>query len=105
LREEFRAARLFRLGLEDIDEELADDLALGFGIADAFEAREEGAAGIDMDKRDVVGVAEKPDDLLRFALPHEAVVDKNAGQLLADRLMEENRGHGAVDAAGQSADH
>ena len=41
LREKFRATELFRFRLEDIDEELADRLALLLGIGDACERVEE----------------------------------------------------------------
>jgi hypothetical protein len=33
------------------------------------------------------------------------VIDEDAGQLLADRLVDEQRGDGAVDAAREAADH
>ena len=41
---------------------------------------------------------------LRLALAHEAVVDVDAGQLIADGPMHEGRRHRAVDAAGEGAD-
>ena len=34
----------------------------------------------------------------------QAVVDEHAGQLVADRLVHQQRGHGRVDAAGERAD-
>jgi hypothetical protein len=58
-----------------------------------------------MDERDVVVIAEQADDLLGLVGAHEAVIDENACQLLADRLVDEDSGDGAVDAAGQSADN
>ncbi len=39
LRQEIRAAELLRLGLEDFDEQPADGLALGLGVALALPAR------------------------------------------------------------------
>src|SRR5438067_2421731 len=58
-----------------------------------------------MDERDVVGIAEEPHDLLRLACAHEAVIDEDAGELLADRLVDQNRSNSAVDAARKTADH
>src|SRR3546814_4056056 len=50
-------------------------------------------------------VAEQPFDLLALVHAEEAVVDEDAGQLLADRLVDQHRGDGAVDAARQAAQH
>ncbi len=33
------------------------------------------------------------------------MIDEHAGQLLADRFVDQHRGNRAVDAAGQAADH
>ncbi len=33
------------------------------------------------------------------------MVDEDAGELLADGLVDEDGGHGGIDAAGQPADH
>jgi len=43
--------------------------------------------------------------LLCLALPQQTVIDKNAGQLIADRLVDQHRGDRRIDAAGQAADH
>ncbi len=51
-----------------------------------------------MDQRDVVGVAEHGDDLLSLALAQKAVVDKDAGQAVADGLVDQDGGDGGVDA-------
>ena len=42
-------------------------------------------------------------DLLPFVLPHDAVVDEDAGQAFADRAMNEQCGNGRIDAAAQPA--
>jgi hypothetical protein len=44
-------------------------------------------------------------DLLGLALAQQAVVDEDAGQLVADRALHERRRHRGVDPAGQPADH
>src|SRR3546814_15705797 len=58
-----------------------------------------------MDVRDVVMVAEEADDLLGLAEAHQAVIDEDAGELIADRLVDQHRRDGAVDAAGKAANH
>ena len=37
--------------------------------------------------------------------PQQAVVDEHAGELIADRLVDQRRGHRGIDAAGQAEDH
>ena len=50
-------------------------------------------------------LAERLDDLLRLVLAQQAVVDEDARELVADRLVHEQRGDGGVDAAGERAEH
>ena len=38
-------------------------------------------------------------------MTQKAGVDEDAGQLLADRLVDQHGGHGGIDPAGQAADH
>ncbi len=105
LGQEFGAADLLGFGVEDVDEAGADDLALLFGVADAFEPRKEQFLGFGMDQRDVVVAPEQRDDLLRLARAHQPGVDEDAGELVADRFMDQDRGHGRIDAARKPADH
>ena len=58
-----------------------------------------------MDKRNVEGVAEEGDDLGGLALAHQAMVHEDAGQPLADGLVDQHRRHGGIDAARQAAEH
>ena len=44
------------------------------------------------------------DDALGFFAAEEAVVDEDAGELVADRAVDEGGGDGGVDAAGERAD-
>ena len=55
-------------------------------------------------QRNVVVLAEQPHDLLGLVLPQQAVVDENAGELVADRLVDQHRGDGGIDAARQPGD-
>ncbi len=47
--------------------------------------------------------AEEADDLLGLARPQQAGIDKDAGQLVADRLVQQRRRDRGIDAAGQAA--
>jgi hypothetical protein len=91
--------------VEDLDEQAADGLALGLRVADAGQLAQEHVAGVHVDQRDVVVVAEQGDDLVGLVLAQQAGVDEHAGQLVADRLVDQDGGHRAVDAARQAADH
>ena len=105
LHEPLHVAELARLVLEDADELLADPLALLLRIGDAGEPREEALLRLDVDERHVEAVAERLDDLRGLVLAQQAVVDEDARELVADRLVHEQRRDGAVDAAGERAEH
>ena len=91
--------------LEDADELAADDLALVLRLLDAVEQLEEALLRLHVDERDVEVLAEGLDDLLRLGLAQQSVVDEDARELLADRLVHEQRRDGRVDAARQCAEH
>ena len=105
LGQELGAAELLGLLVEHVDEERADGLALGLGVGLAGERGQEALAGIDMHERDVEVAAEQRHDLLGLVQPQQAVVDEDAGELVADRLVDQHGGDRAVDAAGEPADH
>ena len=48
---------------------------------------------------------EQIDHRLGLVEPQQAVIDEHAGELVADRLVDQHRRHGGIDAAGQTADH
>jgi hypothetical protein len=50
-------------------------------------------------------LAEHLDDLGGLVHPHQAVVNQDAGELIADGLVDENGGHRGINPAGQRADH
>ena len=104
LDEEAGVVELRRLLLEDADELLADDLALALGLVDAGEPGEEALGGVDVDQAVAEALAEGRDDLLGLVLAHQAVVDEHAGELVADRPVDEQRRGRRVDAAGEPAD-
>ena len=94
LRQEIGTADLLRLLFEDIDEQTANRLPLRLRIGDAFKLTEEARGGIDMNQRDVEGAAEELDDIRRLVGAHQAVIDEDAGQLIADRLVDQHCGDG-----------
>ena len=104
LSEKVDRADLLRLFLEHADELFADNLALALGIGDASELREEAALGVHADKVDVP-LLERRLDLVTLVEAHEAVVDKNAGELGADGLGQQRRHDGRVHAAGERQQH
>src|SRR5262245_23725503 len=105
LGEKFRASSFPGFLFENVDEELADGLALLLGILDAGERLEERFGRIHVHKRNVVTVKKKGHDLLRLSETHQAMVNKDAGQLFADRLMDQHGCHCGIDAARQAANH
>ena len=68
-------------------------------------ALEEPVGGLHVDEVDVELAAEGLLDLVALAGAHEAGVDEDAGELVADRLVDERGGDRRVDAAGQRAEH
>ena len=99
------AAIALRLALESLDEQAADRLALGLRVGDAGERAQEGFARLDVDQRDVEMVAEQPHHLFALARPQQAVIDEHAGELVADRLVDQHRRDRRIDAAREPADH
>ena len=105
LDEEPHVTETARLVLEDADELLADDLPLLLRLRHPGEPREEPLARVDVDERDVEVPAEGLHHLRRLVLPEEAVVDEDAGQLVAHRLVHEERRDRGVHPAREAADH
>ena len=106
LRQEFGAAHLCRFLLEHLDEGRADDLALALGVARRLRARQEhvarhrrGRAGYCSGR----GTASTTSSASPGA--HQAGVDEDAGELVADGLVDQDGRDREIDAAGESADH
>ena len=92
------------LVLEDADELLADDLALALRLVDARPAWRGSAL---RPRRGPAGcrTGQKVSTTCSASfMPHQAVVDEDAGQPVADRLVDEQRRDRGVDAAGEAAD-
>ena len=105
LSEKIGAAESLGLALEDVDEGRPDPLALLLRVGDAGQALEEERPGVNRNQRNIEVASEQLDDLLGLAGAQQAGIDEHAGQLLADRLVQQERGDRAVDPAGQPADH
>ncbi len=84
--------------LEGADELGTDDLALLLGVAHAGEPFEEPVSGLDGDQARLGVDAEGLLDLLGLTLAQQAVVDEDAGQLVADGGVDERRRDRRVDA-------
>jgi len=92
---------LQRLFLEHPDELGADDLALGLGVGDAGQLLEEALLGVDRDQRNPE-VLEGLDHFVPFVRAHQAVVDEDAGQPVADRLVDQLGRDRRVDPTAQT---
>ncbi len=74
------------------------------GIADAREAREEPLLRLHVDEGHAKVAGERLDDLLGLVLPQQAVIDEDAGELVADGLVDEQRRNRRVDPARERAE-
>ncbi len=90
---------------EDLDELAADALALELGVGDALRLLEEAGLGVDLDEVDAELALEDLLHRLGLVEAHAAVVDEHADELLADRLLQEHRADGRVDAARHREQH
>ena len=101
----FPWAELLGRLLEHPDEGLADGLALLLRVGDAGQHGQETVGRLHVDEVDVELAEERLLHLLGLPGPQEAGVDEDAGELVADRLVDQGGGHRRVDPAGQAADH
>ena len=104
LRQKLHAFDFSRLRVEHFNKRPADDLALAFGLGHSFEPPEKYFSRPDKPQVDVQVFFEHVDDAFCLALPQDAVIDKNTGQLTADRPVEQHRRDRRIHAAGKSED-
>ena len=74
------------------------------GIDDARQPIQKERRGVDEDERQLQPLVTRA-DLRRFVQAQDAVVHEDAGQLVADRAVNDERGHRRIDAAAERADH
>src|SRR5262249_47024163 len=92
-----------RLLIEDFDESVADDLALGFWIGHAGQLTEKAGACVDSNQIQTQFAAKVLLHLLEFVLAKHAVVDEDAYQPASDGSIHQRCRHRRVDAAGKGA--
>ena len=98
----FQIARGF---FEDLDELVADDLALALGVGDAFEFFQKLLGGIHCFHPDAELSGEKFFHRRRFVGAEESVVYKDAGEAVANGFVEQDGGDGGIHAAAEAEDH
>ncbi len=102
---ERRALNAVGVFLEHVDEQTANDLALGFGVADAVKFAQKQLGFVGMDHFEVHMVAEHADNLFGLVQAQQTVVNENAGQLIANRFVQQCGSDRRINAAGQRTDH
>ena len=91
------------IGVEGLDEQAADGLALGFRFGHALQGFQEGLRGVGTDDVEA-HIPVRGHDVLEFILPEQAVVDEDAGQLRSDRFVKQHGRDGRIDTAAQAED-
>ena len=94
--------QLLRFGLKHLHELATDDLALLLRIRHTLEVAEELFRRVDMNNLRMQPSREHLHDHLAFIQPQQAVIDKYAGQLVADGAMDECCSDRRIDAAGKA---
>jgi hypothetical protein len=103
LGQEVELAQLSGLLLEDADESVADDATLLLGLGNTFQSGEETIRGIDRHQVHVNVAAECVHHFPGLILAQEAVVDKEAGQVVPDGAVDKGRCHRGIDPAAEAA--
>ena len=92
LGEEIGPAGIVCFLLKDVDERAADDFALLLrSLTLKFAEKQVGC--IPVNQRNIVVIAEQADDLIGLVQAHHTRIDKYAGKLVADCLVEQNGDH------------
>ena len=102
LGEPLYVAELARLVVEDLNEGVADDLALGFRLVNTLELTEEEIFGVGADNFDTHVLGECRHNLIALVETEQAVVDEHTDKLVADRLVQQRGNYGGIDAAGKA---
>ena len=91
--------------LKDRDELVADDFAFCFRIGHAFECIEKTIGSIDVFEFDLKIFAENALHHFFFTRAQQTVVNKNAGKLVADGLVQKRRDNRRIDSTAQTQHH
>ena len=98
-------AETLALRLKHPDELSTDDLAFLLGIGNAGELGDEALARMDVLHIDVEALVKEVHQEFGLTLPHEALVDEHAGELIANRLVQQEGQCGRINPARQSQQH
>ena len=104
LRQEIHLADLLRFLLKDADEFFADDLALSLRLGHAGQLCQKPLLGIDPDEPHPTAGKGRL-HLVALVFTHQAVVHKDAGQLIPYGTVQQGGSHAAVHAAGKRQQH
>ena len=92
-------------GLERANEFATNDLALGFRVGDSGQSGQESLGLVAGDDADAHAARVVVFDLLALARTQQTVIDEKAGELIADSLVNQRRGHGGIHATGECTNH
>jgi len=81
------------LGLEHVHEQAANDLALGLGLAHTRQLAQEQIAGVHANHLRMQLAGEHLHHHVALVQAQETMVDEHAGQLVANRTMDQGRSH------------
>jgi hypothetical protein len=84
---------LGRLGLEHVHEQATNDLALGLRLAHARQLAQEQVAGVHANHLRVQLAGKHLHHHVALVQAQEAVVDEHARELIANRAVNQGRGH------------
>ena len=105
LGQEVGAFDLGRFVGKAFDKHMADPAPLFLRLGHAGQRRQKPVLGLDHVQVGVEVVGELADHRLGFVLSQQAVVDQDARELRADRLVRQRRHDRRIDAARQPANH
>src|SRR4030095_5201413 len=105
LRKKINGAELRGFLLENFDERMADAAALLFRIFHSLKSGKELFTGIDIAKALTKPLGEQLANPLGLVLPQKPIVDEDADQSFFDRLVNQSRSHGRIDAAAEATKH
>jgi len=91
--------------LENLDKQLADNLALGLRIGFGAQRAQEAPLGIDADDANTHVFGKGGHDLVTLLVTQQPGIDKHAGQLIADGLVQQRRHDRGIHATGQAQQH
>src|SRR5690606_27020198 len=90
--------------LEHINKLVADNFPFLLRIVDAGQLAEESLPRVDLDHLHIELADEGFHDAIRFAFAQQTVINKHTGQIVADRLMNQDGYNGGVNTAGQGTE-